>query len=89
MITISHNLRFIAVCSFMIMPATKIFAASHLPLQQAPLTFYLSERIKLLFRKKTPELYLKILLRADGKLIVKVWSNDGYSMTKSDLVTLH
>lgn len=52
MIISSSKLNFIAVCSLMIMPAGKSFVAGHLPFEQATLTFYLSERTNLLFRKR-------------------------------------
>jgi len=51
MIISSSKLNFIAICSLMIISGGKSFAAGHLPLKQATLTFYLSEIIKLAFRK--------------------------------------
>lgn len=55
----SSKLHFIAVSSLTIMPADKSFAAGHLPFKQATLTLYLSERIKVLFRKRYQNCILK------------------------------
>lgn len=52
MIISSSKRNFTAVFSLVIMPAGESSAAGHLPLRQATLTFYLSEGMKLLFRKR-------------------------------------